>query len=159
MRVGGNGEILVGETLEAHGRKVNGGLALGDPLRHQVADGRSQAKAVAAETGGEPEPLRRPGGPQHGQQIRGAVDHPRPDILKFDFPQSREVFHKSAPADRDNVLPCRVTDRTFLGDSVEYIVQVGDQPLMVKSSGALLFDVGEEAFAELDVNSCQVINS
>ena len=68
-------------------------------------------------------------------------------------------LHKSAPADTDNVLPCRVTDRTFLGDSVEYVVRVGDQLLMVKSAGALLFDVGQEAFAELDVNSCQVINS
>ena len=67
------------------------------------------------------------------------------------------ALHTSRPAQRDNVLAGQITERTFLGDAVEYVVAVGDDLMTVKASGVSDLSLGLDVYIELPVEQCRAI--
>jgi iron(III) transport system ATP-binding protein len=67
------------------------------------------------------------------------------------------VLHIDRPPQRDNVLGGRITERTFLGDAVEYVVAVGDDLMTAKANGVSDLDLGLEVHVELPMEHCRAI--
>lgn len=68
------------------------------------------------------------------------------------------ALHEDDPADgRPNVLPGQVTRSTFLGETLEVEVQVGDTPVVVHLHPSLKFRRGDDVFMELPVDRCVAV--
>lgn len=67
------------------------------------------------------------------------------------------VALEKSPTSKTNTFPGRIISQTFLGDSIEYVVQVRDEVVQVKS-GALTGDVqGNEVYVHLPPARCYPI--
>jgi iron(III) transport system ATP-binding protein len=68
-------------------------------------------------------------------------------------------LHATAPATAANALPCTVTGRTFLGDILEYAVDLGHQELRVRAPANRDFAAGDKLFAVFDTADCLALTA
>lgn len=89
-----------------------------------------------------------------------AADPSRPILISV-RPQAM-ALHRDAPAPRDGypVLPAKVTQRTYLGESWDYVVRPDDSglSLRVTSPPRQVHEVGESVWLEIDPQQIAVVS-
>ena len=68
-------------------------------------------------------------------------------------------LHGSAPAGDANILPGTVTGRSFLGDALEYVIDVGGQDMRVRAAPGTEFDNGQSVFATFAPSDCLALTA
>jgi iron(III) transport system ATP-binding protein len=69
----------------------------------------------------------------------------------------QDITIRPAVADGGSEWIGRVTERAFLGDAIDYVVQLGDQPIRVRSHPTVRLDLEAPVRLEIPIDACVIV--